>query len=345
MIKKYLTNRETLFNTAVFFFIILVFLSFFQRSNTSYESANIKFEGKEIFFQLDNKLFKEKISNELSSKETYSAILDRKCEITNQRGDRHKVRWLKNLLMLKIYSTASTISTILPYYLAILIHSILVFLTFIILNRTFNLPKKYSFFFLLFYTFIFQQALSEYSYSVFETFFFSLVLFASKNKKFYIYLLSCCIAALNRESGFLFLICWLIFNKDYFKFLYASFITLFTFVGINFDIFSCLLEPKFFVPIAYEKGQINFQDILGFNLTNIISSFKLFFINFVLPFGCGFYFLINTKSKNLLIIFMYIVYLLIFIIATPIHHISIRLVLLPLIFVSIYYYEIEKKFN
>jgi hypothetical protein len=345
MIKKYLMNKETLFNIAIFFFIILVFLSFFQRSNTSFESANIKFEGKEIFFQLDNKLFKEKISNELSSKEKYSATLDRKCEITNQRRDRHKVRWVKNLLMLKIYSTVSKINTILPYYLAILIHSILVFLTFIILNRTFNLPKKYNLFFLLYYTFIFQQTLSEYSYSVFETFFFSLALFASKNKNFYIYLLTCCLAALNRESGFLFLICWLIFNKDYFKFLYASVITLFVFVGTNFDIFSCLLEPKFFVPITYEKGQINFQDLLDFNLANIISSFKLFFINFVLPFGYGFYFLINTKSKNLLIIFMYIVYLLIFIIATPIHHISIRLILLPLIFVSIYYYEIEKKFN
>ena len=345
MIKKYLMNTETLFNTTILFFITLVFLSFFQQGNTSYEGTNIKLEGKEIFFQLDNKLLKEKVSTGLSSKETYSAILDRKCEITNQREDRHKVRWVKNLLMFKVYSTASEINKTLPYYLAILIHSIIVFLTFITLNKTFNLPKKYTLFFLLFYTFIFQQTLGEYSYSIFETFFFSLALFASKNKNFYLYILSCCFAVLNRESGFLFLICWLIFNKNYFKFLFASIITLFVFVIINFDIFSCLLEPKFFVPIINEKGQIGYQDLLNFDITGIVSSFKLMIISFVLPFGCGFYFLINTKSKNLFIIFMYIVYLIIFLIATPLHHISIRLILLPLIFTTIYYYEIEKKFN
>lgn len=345
MIIKYLINKEALFNAIIFFFITIVFLSFFQRQDINYEKTNIKFKGKEVFFQLDNKSIKEKVSNQLSSKEIYSVILDRKCEITNSRTDRHKTRWIKNLFMFKIYNKASEVNTILAYYLAILIHSIVVFLTFIILNKTFSLPKKYTLFFLLFYTFIFQQTLSEYSYSIFETFFFSLALFASKNKNFKMYVLSCCLATLNRESGFLFLICWLIFNKDYFKFLFASFVTLFIFFIINFNLFSCLLEPKFFVPLTHEKGQVNYQDLFNFSLTNIISSFKLIIINYVLPFGCGFYFLINTKSKNLFIISMYIVYLIIFLIATPVHHISVRLILLPLIFTTIYFYEIEKKYN
>ena len=197
-------------------------------------------------------------------------------------------------------------------------------------------------FFLLYITFIFQHYLSEYSYSIFETFFLCLSLYASKNKKNLLFLTSCSLAALNRESGFIILLTWFIFNKDVKKFFIFSIIVSLLFLSFNYDLIRCLFDPKFFIPLEKQKGQVNLSDLNSVGLFSII---KLFFVNFLLPFGAGLYFLVISKNKNLILIFLFIIYLLVFLIAAPLHNMSVRLILLPLIITSIYFYNLEKNYN
>ena len=113
-----------------------------------------------------------------------------------------------------------------------------------------------------------------------------------------------------------------------------------TFFIINFDIIKCLLDPRFFIPLENQKGQVNITD---FKNMSFFSLGKLILVNFLLPFGIGFYYLFLTKIKNKILILLLLIYLIIFILATPAHHISVRLILLPLIMTSIFFYNNELK--
>ena len=84
--------------------------------------------------------------------------------------DRHKVRWVKSLVLKNIFQKAYNIKDTSPYYLDILIHSLLIFLTLIMLNRIYDLEKYFTLLFLLYITFIFNHYIGEYSYSIFEMF-------------------------------------------------------------------------------------------------------------------------------------------------------------------------------
>ena len=166
-------------------------------------------------------------------------------------------------------------------------------------------------------------------------------MYASKNKKHLTFFAACLLAIFNRESGFVIIFSWLLFNNDEFKKLILFFIfSALVFISINFDILKCLFEPKFFVPLENQEGQVNLSELLD---NNLISTAKLIFINFILPFGLGIFYLAQTIKKNKILIILFSIYLLMFIFATPAHHISVRLIILPLIFTSIYFYSKEKK--
>ena len=60
-----------------------------------------------------------------------------------------------------------------------------------------------------------------------------------------------------------------------------------TFFIINFDIIKCLLDPRFFIPLENQKGQVNITD---FKHMSFFSLGKLILVNFLLPFGIGFYY-------------------------------------------------------
>ena len=100
----------------------------------------------------NNFSLKEKVSIKFSSEDTYSYILDRSCEIKGDMHDRHKVRWIKSLFLKNVYQKAFEIKNTLPYYLNIFIHSLLIFLTLLILNKTYKLEKYYTLLFLLYVT-------------------------------------------------------------------------------------------------------------------------------------------------------------------------------------------------
>ena len=96
----------------------------------------------------------------------------------------------------------------------------------------------------------------------------------------------------------------------------------------------------FFIPLEKQEGQVSISDVPKID---IISLGKLIFINFLLPFGLAFYYFAISNTKNKILLSLFVIYLIIFTFATPLHHISVRLILLPLIFTVIFFYEKEKK--
>jgi hypothetical protein len=316
-----------LLNVVILLFITFVFINFI------HHSSNINYGGSGFEFKIG-------ISEQLTSDKTYSGNLDRNCEVTGSMADRHKVRWLKSIVLKNIFQISSNLNKLLPYYVNILLHSFVLFFSFILIGKTFSTEKKYILLFLLYITFVFQQHLSEYSYSIFEMFFLSLSLYSSKNKKDLLFLTSCILATLNRESGFIILLTWLIFNDEYKKFLGFFFLTLGIFLISNYQILECLINPKFFIPLEHQYGHVNITD---FKNINIFSLGKLIIINFLLPFGLGMYFYLNSKIKNKFLLLLFFVYFLVFIFAAPAHHISIRLILIPLIFCAIYFANLDQK--
>ena len=320
-INKLFFKNIYLIKLFIFLFLVFVFVNF---THNNFDGTNdIKIE----------------TSSNLSSNETYSFFFDRSCEVTGGMHDRHKVRWIKAFTLKNIFQKSSYVSNIFPYYLNIILHSLLLFSSLILLNKSLSLDRKYIVLFLLYVTFVFQQHLSEYSYSIFEMFFLSLAIFSSKNKKNLLFLVSCILASLNRESGFIILLTWLIFNNDYKRFFIFSLITLIIFIAVNYDIFDCLINPNFFLPLERQYGQTNISDLSNINLFSLI---KVITINFLFPFGLGFYFYLNSINKNKILLSLYFIYFLIFLIATPVHHMAVKLILLPIIFTTIYYKNYQK---
>ncbi len=328
--------KKIFVNLFIFIIITSIFINYVHKVYKNDKTLNIESTiASEQNNYKKNKNFKTNISKFLASEEKYKIYLNRECEVTGSMDDRKKVRWVIEALMYKLYNFLLEINILLPYYFQILLFSTLIFLSFIIVFKTFPIGNEYKYFFLFFIAFVFQHHLGEFKFSIFEMFFLSFALFASKTKNFLLFLISILLATLNRESGILISLTWFIFNTDYKKFLYTVGITISSFVLLNFDIFACLLNPKFFVPLENQYGQFNFSEIgksIGY-----LSAIKVIFINFIIPFGFSYYIYFTTKNKNKIISYMLLIYLLVFLFVLPAHHIAPRLILLPLIIGLIYF--------
>ena len=328
-------NKWFFINISVFFYMTVLLVNFFYNTYNSYKETNINLGSYEKNLPENKNNLKKNISDILTANSSYVLGFNRDCKITGDMHDRHKVRWVKNFAMKKIFQEAKNYGENAPYYVNIFLHSLLLFLTFYFVNKTFVFNKSYNYLFLLYITFIFQQYLGEYSYSIFEIFFLSLALYASKNKKIIVFLITCVMAVLNRESGFIIIFMWLLFNnKDLKQFMFIFLVSLILFAAFNFDIIECVTKPQFFIPLQAQEGQINLIDL---KTMSIFSAIKVIFVNFLLPFGFIFYFTIKTKQKNNILILIAIIYLLTLLIAAPAHHVAVRLVLLPIIFASIHF--------
>ena len=340
--KSYLNNHYSFFknfliNLTIFFFVSIIFVNQIHLQVNKFE----KIENENFYKKIENFDLKVNYSNDLISDKSYTALI-RNCQITGEFSDRHKVRWVKSFFLQNLFIISEKVNSTFPYYVNIFLHSLLIFLTIFILNKTFSLNHKYTLLFLLYITFFFQGVLSEYSYSIFEMFFFSLALYASKNKNIVLFIITGTLAVLNRESGFIILLSWLIFNRNYKELIIIYSIAGTIFFLLNLDILNCLINPKFFVPLENQEGQTDIHDLLKINL---FSLFKLFILNFLFPFGLAFYFLFKTNQYNNNILILLMIYMLVFIFATPLHHASLRIIILPLIFTVIYFYEMQKKRN
>ncbi len=321
-----LFNEKNILFFLSFFLIIFVLINFTHNKYPKFKNID-----ESSYRLLNNFEFKSNINSILVSDLTYERFLTKKCATTGDMHDRHKVRWVKAFFLKNVFQFTSKINKNLPYYVNIILHSLIIFLTLIILNKTLNLKKKYIIFYLLFVTFIFQNYLGEYSFSIFEMFFLALALYASKTKNIFLFFGASLLAVLNRESGFILLFTWLIFNEDYKKFLIISLVTLTIFIFLNLNTINCMINPKFFVPLEHQSGQINLSDLSSISFFPLM---KLLLINYLIPFGIIAYNVIKNKITNKFFILISFIYFLIFLIAIPAHHMAVKLILLPLIILS-----------
>jgi len=311
-------------NVVYFLFILLIFTNYIQKDHLNI----IKFNSKnQSISNYDAKIiFAENISITNLEKFTKGS-----CQINNDMHDRHQLRWIFPVILKNLNLLLYSLNQILPYYFHIFLFSVLIFFSYLILNKTFKSNYLNSLTFLLFISFIFSNYLGEYEFSIRELLLISLAIYASKFKKYYLFISICVLAALNRESGFLCLMIWLIFNKDLKKFFIFSVITFLLFLVVNKNLISCIFNYKFYAILTSPEGQINLNTF-ELSYTGLVSYVKLIVLNFLLPFGLFFYFYFLNKVQNKLLLINVIIYLIIFLIVVPAHHVAARLLLLPYIY-------------
>ena len=333
------SKKNLIINLLTFLFIVFVFINFMHNNYERYEKVE-NLDGTNIIsneplFKLKTDNLKNNISERLISIERYKYIFNRNCKVTGNMHDRHKVRWVRAIIHQELLRITYKINNIAPYYTEITLHSLLIFVSLLLLRKFFFVEDKYSVFYLLFFTYIFQQYLPEYTYSVFDLIFITLALCSSKTKNFAVFLATCCLAVLNRETGFLTIFSWLIFNnEDLKRFIAVAFSTVGVFLLANYDIVSCIFQPKFFVPMEYQHGQVNFTDLMN---AGIVSATKALLINYIIPFGIGFYFYYKSKIKNKYLISIFLLYLFIFLIGTPVHKMELKILLLPYLWLFVFF--------
>ena len=321
--------RKFFINLFILVIITTIFSNTIHRVHPSDSFQNVKYSN------IEGTNYKMNISKYLASKDIYENYIDRECEITGSMEDRKKVRWVFKVSMYKVYNFLIDVDILLPYYFQIIFFSTLIFFSYVIIFKTFPINNEYKYLFLFFIAFVLQSPGGEFVFSIFEMFFLSLGLFASKSKNFLLFFITVFLATLNRESGILISLTWFIFNTDFKRFIYITGLTTLSFLLINYDIFSCLINLKFFVPLEYQHGQANFS-ALGKNI-NPLSSIKLILTNFIIPFSFCFYIYFITENKNKIILYILLIYLLIFLFALPANHMSSRLLLLPFLIGLIYF--------
>jgi len=338
--KIFYISKTLLFNVLALSYIVFVLVNYHHNEYDEYEkiklNKSIQNSNSFEFFQLKNKNLKLNISEKLidkNSSEHFQNVMDRKCLISGDMENRHKVRWVRVLAHNKLLTESAKINKTAPYYVEIILHGLLIFLAFTLLRKTFPIPEKYFYLYFLSITFIFQQHLGEYTYSIFDLFFIACALYTSNKNNIFFFIIVCIFATLNRETGFLLTFSWLVFNQNFKQFLIILIVSSIPFVLLNFDIFSCLIQPKFFVPLEYQHGQVNYSDLKNLN---IFSTMKTILINYLVPFGFGFYFYYKTKKKNKFLFLLFFLYLFVFLVASPLGKIELKLLLIPYIWLFIY---------
>jgi hypothetical protein len=318
-------------------FLISFFIIFYSFINFSYKHLETyKINDENLLEKISYIELKNNINQNLTSDLTYEHILSKNCEITGNMHDRHKVRWVKSLFLKNIYQISEKLNPNLPFYVNIILHSLLIFLSLIFLNQTFPLKNIYIIFFLLYVTFVFQFHLGEYSYSIFEMFFASSAIYASKKKNILLFFFIILMAVLNRESGFIIILTWLIFNQEFKKILIFCFIICLSFLIINYESINCIINPKFFVPLDKQEGQAILSE---FSSLSIFSKILVGAIYYIIPIGLIFYGVFKNNTKNKVLIIMSIIYLLVFLFATPIFNLQEKLIILPFIILSFNLYD------
>ena len=134
-----------------FFFIIFFFINF---THNHYQKYEINISG--LYSKLSPSEYKKKVNQILVSEKTYETVLNKECEVTGNMHDRHKVRWIKFQFLKSIYQKTDQINPRLPYYVNIVLHSLLIFLSLVVADRTFNLKKN-----IFFFSFIYNFYLSK----------------------------------------------------------------------------------------------------------------------------------------------------------------------------------------
>tara|TARA_B100001093_G_scaffold517688_1_gene600028 strand:+ start:780 stop:1886 length:1107 start_codon:yes stop_codon:yes gene_type:complete len=365
--KDYILKNKKIFYLLTNFFVFVIISSIF--INKVHENKNNLISGLKPYI-LDGEILKEYdgidaaiikkqkdltlwikedkdpkigVSDELTDPVKYERFFNRDCKDlkgSNFQEERKRVRWLFPYLYYNLYNFGKELSPKAPYYLKILFFSVILFLTYFLTFKTLFLSWHYKFIFLFYLAFLFPNPLGEYQFSIVETFFVSLAIYASKLKKYHLFCFSVILAMLNRESGIVLAFLWPLFNEGQIKkVLTVLILTTIIFFTFNYDIAQCAFDPSFYAIFEKVPVQINASDL--FTNISFFSSIKLILLNFIIPFGSLFYVIFSSEKKNKTLIGLSILYLAIFISAMPMAQFGARLILLPLLMTAFYLKQLK----
>jgi hypothetical protein len=286
-------------------------------------------------------------------------------EIKDRKVDRHHLRWVFEgfrISMLKNVYLKFQSKKILNYFFTFSIFFTLLF-TFIFslmtscmmsnkklseLNEKNMLVIFFSYIsFLSLYSF---REVSEIRFSVYEMLILSACIYCAVRKLFLLYVITCVLAVLNRESGIILVSIWFLLNTDYLTqkkifsknniknfilSLCALVITLLIFIYVNKNIFNCGFIPQLFMHVDVDDTRIFEQNLFSFR------SLNSFITNFLLVFFFIYFFWYRGKNQ-IKISLVIVIYSLIFLFFTPIDHYILRIIYLPLITTYICNYLFEQ---
>ena len=302
----------------------------------------------------------------------------RDCGNSIDLGDRQKLRWVLWKAKTQIYKLANEFFGFAGVGATFaLIHALLIALTFwftqqnilycikSISNEKIGVETNFNnseisivnaivFLTLLLYTF--NGHVSEFNYSVTEALFVSIAFYSALRKRIVLFAIITSLAVLNRESGFVLLSLWVLFNGIYLKKFYKNFYLLLppvVFVIANFSILQCLFQDNFLISSAALPGQVTYH-ILFDGIWGAVRGTLAIFFNYIIYFGPA-YIAYKWLSKVDAIdstIFKKIIsvlgiYLLVFIVATPLSHMSVKFIVVPIICIllSIYIVGVIEKWG
>ena len=332
-----------------FIFVVLFISSKIIVNNNFQILKNNKHESFFIFYNKLNENYKLQLSNIKN---------DNLCEnIKNKKIDRHHLRWVfegfRISLLEMIYSKFKS-KKLLNYFFSFSIFLILLIsFLFSLMTSSLLSNKKLnslnekniliSFFVYVFLLSLYSfREVSEIRFSFYEMLFLSAGIYFAVKKYFFLYLITCIFAVLNRESGIISTSLWFIFNFDFLKqkkilskiniknFMISFFtfvLTLFALVIVNKEIFSCGFQPQLFMHVDVQDTRVFEQNLFSFRVINS------FITNFLLVFFFIIFYWYENKNQ-LKIILLVLIYSFIFLFFTPIDHYILRIIFIP--FITIY---------
>ena len=230
-------------------------------------------------------------------------------------------------------------------------YGIFLFLIFVFIEKTMRIfsSNKFQHIYFCYFTYLFclyfilgRKEGGGYNYNVFETVFISMAFYFSIVKNKFLYSLTCILAPLVRESGFLVSIFYTLLNskksiiKNKNTYFFPA-ISLISMLFVNYDIILDMLNPQFLGFFGTQGTYITiidlFKDSTGLNdlfngLIELFYSYILFFVPLLI-----FY---NSKTIQKRIGFIIGIYFIIFALTTPIDQLGIRFLLVPMMSMYIY---------
>ena len=344
--KNYLTNFyfQNFFKFN-FLFLVIFFFSFFVEYmvvKTHHHHGEIQYYDKFAngFFVIDDFKFNEHVIKTERNKPYMTSALFQDVDIGNMEL-RKLGRWVGLSFDYQIFNNVKNyFGNKAFFYFFCFFYAFLLSISFSFIfkcveskNRLENF-KTFILSFLIFnlmsYLTIFQYYSPEFTYSIKETLFISIAIYAVLKQRFYLFLFIIILAPLYRESGIIISLFWFIFyGKDRKSFI-LPIVSLLSYLIVNYDIFIYIISYGFLFSAEIQPGQVTWANILTYG--GELNFIRVLFVNFIIYFLFGFIFFFtkNNKIEKKFILILFL-YLLIFLFFTTTSHFSSKFLLTPII--------------
>tara|TARA_B110000967_G_C18875207_1_gene557872 strand:- start:734 stop:1777 length:1044 start_codon:yes stop_codon:yes gene_type:complete len=189
--------------------------------------------------------------------------------------------------------------------------------------------------FLTLVLYIFNGHTSEFSFSIIEGACIAAAIYFSKLGRIILFILVVCVSILNRESGFLIMSLWFIFNPILIRHIAFFLLPITLFLSVNYDVISCMTDTALYLgseDFKINKSINNNGDFISL-LIGVMFNHGVFILLMltILQFARKNHPLFNIIMR---IFIVYLLYTIVFMIFTPISHLSIKYIIVPLVVIS-----------